>query len=81
MYFFKFSGDIGGAMGLFIGGSVLTVLEFADAIFHNAMKLFFGFPKRWKKYEHEVKKRTGAPILSPAGRIKTILMGEIAQGH
>lgn len=32
-YFFFFSGDIGGQMGLFIGASILTLLELVDYLY------------------------------------------------
>ena len=35
----KFSGDIGGSMGLFVGASVITVFELGDAILHNFLKM------------------------------------------
>lgn len=32
------SGDIGGSMGLFIGGSFISIIEFIDVFLHNGAK-------------------------------------------
>jgi len=36
------AGDIGGYLGLLIGGSFLTVMEVIDLIFYNAFLRFIG---------------------------------------
>ena len=33
------AGDIGGALGLFVGASVVTVLEFGDAVLHTLLTM------------------------------------------
>lgn len=36
------SGDIGGFLGLLIGGSALTIIEVVDLVFYNAFLRFIG---------------------------------------
>jgi len=36
------TGDIGGYLGLLIGGSALTILELVDLVFYNALLKFIG---------------------------------------
>ncbi len=35
---FLFAGDVGGLMGLLLGGSVLTIFEFLDFIIYNSIR-------------------------------------------
>jgi len=37
-----FTGDIGGYLGLLIGGSALTIIELVDLVFYNAFLKFVG---------------------------------------
>jgi len=36
------AGDIGGYLGLLIGGSALTIIEIVDLVFYNALLKFLG---------------------------------------
>jgi len=36
------TGDIGGCLGLLIGGSALTIIEVVDLVFYNALLRFLG---------------------------------------
>ncbi len=36
------TGDLGGYLGLLIGGSALTILEVADLVFYNALLKLMG---------------------------------------
>ena len=36
--FYCFAGDIGGYMGLLLGGSAITILEFLDLIIYNTLR-------------------------------------------
>jgi len=36
------AGDIGGFLGLLIGGSALTIIEVVDLVFYNAFLRFIG---------------------------------------
>ena len=36
------AGDIGGYLGLLIGGSALTIIEVVDLVFYNAFLRFIG---------------------------------------
>jgi len=36
------TGDIGGYLGLLIGGSALTIIELVDLVFYNALLKFIG---------------------------------------
>lgn len=36
------AGDIGGYLGLLIGGSALTIIEIVDLVFYNALLKFIG---------------------------------------
>lgn len=38
-YLATLAGDIGGSMGLFIGGSVLSIFEFIDVFIHHGVRL------------------------------------------
>jgi len=38
------TGDIGGYLGLLIGGSALTIIELVDLVFYNAFLRFLGKP-------------------------------------
>lgn len=38
----SFSGDLGGYLGLLIGGSVLTLIEVVDLVFYNALLKLMG---------------------------------------
>jgi len=38
------TGDIGGYLGLLIGGSALTIIELIDLVFYNAFLRFLGKP-------------------------------------
>jgi hypothetical protein len=42
-------GDLGGYLGLLVGGSILTLLEVVDLFFYNAMLKFTG--RRQKENE------------------------------
>ena len=39
---YAITGDIGGYIGLFIGGSALTVIEVVDLVLYNALLRFIG---------------------------------------
>ena len=40
LYMYLISADIGGTMGLFVGASVITLVELADVVIHGMCKVY-----------------------------------------
>ena len=75
--YFVIAGDVGGFMGLLLGGSFLTVFELVDFIFFHYLNKFFGKPE----LTTEEKEKLEAGHSVEAGLAQTVVAKKVQFAH